>query len=336
MTLAVNIAQGGSNNVTFRNKLINGAMNVWQRATSYSVSGAYSYGAADRWASTNSSGSTNSRSTDVPTGFQYSYSIAASSASYPGIAQRVESVNCADLVGQSVTLSCWIKKSSGTTEVDAALYYANSADTFSSITQIGSTAVLASSPTSTWTKYTCTFTNLPANAVNGLQISIFTLSASTSDTLLITGVQLEAGTTASPFEYRQYGTELALCQRYFEKNAAQGTAPQQGLGPSGQVYGGGMSAFGASNARTPRIRFAVTKRTAPSITFYRSASGQGGTVDGQFSWYNGGAWLSSTSTTLIDSYTQDNEFGVDLASSSGYTSGYSYLWGGTWTASAEL
>lgn len=57
MTLAVNIAQGGSNNVTFRNKLINGAMNVWQRATSYSVSGAYSYGAADRWASTVSSGS---------------------------------------------------------------------------------------------------------------------------------------------------------------------------------------------------------------------------------------------------------------------------------------
>ena len=39
-------------------------------------------------------------------------------------------------------------------------------------------------------------------------------------TFYITGVQLEAGTTASPFEYRQYGTELALCQRYYVKVAS--------------------------------------------------------------------------------------------------------------------
>jgi hypothetical protein len=155
-------------------------------------------------------------------------------------------------------------------------------------------------------------------------------------TFYITGVQLEKGSTATSFDYRPYGTELALCQRYFEKNAAQGTAPQQGLGPSGQVYGGGLTAYNTNNARAPRIRFAVGKRTAPSFTFYRSASGQGGTVDGQFSWYTGSAWISSTSTTLIDSSTQDNEFGVDLASSGAYTAGYSYLWGGTWTASAEL
>jgi hypothetical protein len=42
---------------------------------------------------------------------------------------------------------------------------------------------------------------------------------STSNVFYITGVQLEAGTTASPFEYRQYGTELALCQRYYQKLA---------------------------------------------------------------------------------------------------------------------
>ena len=162
------------------------------------------------------------------------------------------------------------------------------------------------------------------------------LLSSTSNYLYITGVQLEVGTQATSFDFRDYGRELMLCQRYFEKNAAQGTAPQQGLGPSGQVYGGGLTAYSTTYARAPRIRFAVVKRTAPSITFYRSSVAQGGTVDGQFSWYNGSAWLSSTSTVLIDSTTQDNEFGVELASSSSYTGGYSYLWGGTWTASAEL
>jgi hypothetical protein len=52
--------------------------------------------------------------------------------------------------------------------------------------------------------------------------------ATSGNTWLVTGVQLEAGTTASPFEYRQYGTELALCQRYYQIAGAGATGKISG------------------------------------------------------------------------------------------------------------
>jgi len=67
-------------------------------------------------------------------------------------------------------------------------------------------------------------------------------------TFYITGVQLEAGTTASPFEYRQYGTELSLCQRYFEV-----IATFIGKATSASQVEGTLSFF-------------VPKRATPSLT----------------------------------------------------------------------
>jgi len=60
----------------------------------------------------------------------------------------------------------------------------------------------------TWTTYA------NANFAAGQTIDI---SASTSNEIAFTGIQLEANTTATPFEHLQYGQQLALCQRYYEK-----------------------------------------------------------------------------------------------------------------------
>jgi hypothetical protein len=78
-----------------------------------------------------------------------------------------------------------------------------------------------------------------------------------SATFYITGVQLEAGTTASPFEYRQYGTELNLCQRYYAK-MGQGSAQYAAFG-SGMYYG-------ATNVNV-FLKYPTTMRSSPTLSY---------------------------------------------------------------------
>ena len=65
----------------------------------------------------------------------------------------------------------------------------------------------------------------------------------------MTGVQLEVGTKATPFEYRSYGEELALCQRYYEVHGIQLDTAQNGSG----------TAYATWN-------FKQTKRATPSTS----------------------------------------------------------------------
>jgi hypothetical protein len=183
-------------------------MGIWQRGTPVTTSGGYT---ADRWTQVSGNSIVHTQSTDAPTGFTNSMQMAGTGSN---IAQRIESVNCIGLGGATVTVSLWYKNSTGSDSLSLSLYYANSTDSFGSVTQIGSNQTLAASPSSSWTYYTATFTNISANAINGLALYIFRGSSATA-TGLLTGVQLEVGSTATSFDYRPYGTELALCQRYY-------------------------------------------------------------------------------------------------------------------------
>lgn len=191
-----------------RNRIINGGFDVWQRGTSTSSTNVY---LADRWLVTAGSSLTSSQSSDVPSGFRFSLSLAG--ANFPQTIQRIESVNCFDLVGQSVTVSFWAKQTvgAGSNSLGIQLYSANASDNFSATTIIGSQLLNGST---SWTRYTATFSSLPAATANGLQVLIYANTAG-SATFLVTGVQLEVGTAATPFERRQFGQELALCQRYY-------------------------------------------------------------------------------------------------------------------------
>jgi hypothetical protein len=273
------VSISGTNGVTFpdsslqaaaaspnvlKNRIINGAMQVWQRGTSITTSGAYT---ADRWTEVSGNSNQHIQSTDAPTNFGYSMQIIGVGGN---INQRIESLNCQDLSGQTITISFWVKNTSGTDSLIVGLYYCNSADNFGSLTQIGSNVTISSNPSSSWTQYTTTFTNLPSGSKNGLSLYLArTGTGAVSTTWYLTGVQLEIGSTATPFERRLYGQELANCQRYFTMSFPQGTAPAQNAGTTGAITGQGQAANAPAYAYAP---FKTTMRATPTITTYNPSA----------------------------------------------------------------
>ena len=292
MTNAVTVAQGASNNVTFRNRIINGGMVIDQRNNGASVvvgSGAFP---VDRWFSVEDTDGalTAEQVEDVPAGFVNSVKITTTTADSSltttqtaQFMQNIEGFNVSDLgfgsaSAQTVTLSFWVKSSligtmGGSVRNDAA----NRSYPFSYTISVANTwekksITIAGDTSGTWLTTNgigirlvfslgCGPTRLGTagawNANNntgptGEVPVIGTLNA----TWYITGVQLEAGTTASPFEYRQYGTELQLCQRYALKYNTDGL--------SYTYIGNGLAAL--TNTVNVSLPLPVQIRTAPSVT----------------------------------------------------------------------
>jgi hypothetical protein len=194
--------------------------------------------------------------------------------------QRIESTNCTDLASQNVTISFWAKQTSGagSNSLYLQLYYAGSSDVWSSPTQISSNVLFTG--TSSWAQYTATFTNISSNAVNGLELLIGAYTSG-SAAFEITGVQLEKGTQATSFDYRPYGTELQLCQRYYETG---GMVTCTAVGTGG-IY--------------PMTFYKSTLRTAPTVTNGRSVaiSGLVGADGSVVGFYQNGNDSAATNTT---------------------------------------
>ena len=232
MTNAVQLAQYGANNVglSFKNRIINGDMGVWQRGTSFAAIGTATY-TADRWQSTIGGSSlslTATQSTSVPsTDFAYSLqyqqiSSSATSVTEYAARQRFELVNVRDLAGKTITVSFWYRSNiTGTHGVRIIpIGTTGGVDTSISITV---------NSANTWEYKTVTTTALSAltswgaTADNGLALILdiglrvngvgqTTIAANTY--FQLTGAQLEIGSAATSFDYLPYTTELQLCQRY--------------------------------------------------------------------------------------------------------------------------
>jgi len=292
MTNAVNIAQSGSNNVTFRNKIINGACVIDQRnaGASFTPTNGISTYSLDRWSFyvNQSSKLTTQQSSTAPSGFVNSLLVTSSSAYSVAasdqfeLRQFIEGYNTADLMwgtanAQTVTLSFWVRSSltgtfggvirnSASDRSYAYTYTISSANTFEY-----KTVTIAGDTSGTWL------------TTNGRGVNVFfslgagstylkaagswgagefsgatgqtNLVGTSGATLYITGVQLEAGTTASPFEYRQYGTELALCQRYYYQTTGGGNTRHA------------ISGNGSLSQAFPTVFFKITMRTTPTVSY---------------------------------------------------------------------
>lgn len=277
-----------------RNLIINGAMQVAQRGTSATAAVNSSYSTVDRFEFYLSGGGayTTERSTGhlADTGHDTALKIAVTTADtsiaagdYYSFLQKIEAQNLQRLQygtssAKEMTLSFWVRATkTGTqtmfvTKNDSTQYNfvqeytINQSDTWEYKT-IKIPALTASGITNdnglgiqvgwilkygstyegaagSWVSSTTLFTT--SNAVNNMD--------STSNTFYLTGVQLEVGDTATPFEHRSYGQELALCQRYY----------QQVIYPASQYIAVGF----AYQAHNGRFRLGYTeKRATPSVSF---------------------------------------------------------------------
>jgi hypothetical protein len=341
-----------------RNLIINGAMQVAQRGTSFSMTNSLIW-PVDRFQSyldgiVGSAAATISQSSTAPAGFNNSIKVDITGAeTSPGvnfrshITYRVEGFDIRPLSwGTSdavdATLSFWVRSHKTGTfctgvystagNVYMTEYTINSADTWErkTVTIPGDTA-------GTWATDNSIglYVSFPlaggTGRANGVADTWYNtgyygtpnqsnLFDSTDNDFYITGVQLEVGSVATPFEHRSYGEELALCQRYYEKSYSQGVTPGTSFGynenpvqMSGPLY----------NYHSISCMFAVEKRASPTIVSYGHAGTSGkvsGDAGGTFAEVNAEALRKNTRGLMIRQSGGTNYYGVTYA----------------WTADSEL
>ena len=300
------------NNINFRNIIINGDMSIAQRGTS-STNVSTGYHTVDRFQLTRGAGALNvSQETDAPTGqgFAKSFKVIDTSGSSPGASdtniflQRIEGQNLQYLKkgtssAESLTLSFWIKaKVTGTYIVE--LYDSDNTR------QISKTYTVSSSET--WEKKTITFagdttgtldndnavslalqfwftagSNFTSGTLNtswnsatnaNRAVGLTNALASANDYVQITGVQLEAGTTASDFEFLPHDVNLERCQRYFWKSYEIGDAPGSAPKLNSVIarYLDATTSYGA--VQVPYVNL----RASPTKTIYSPQSGATGKI----------------------------------------------------------
>jgi hypothetical protein len=232
-----------------RNMIINGGLLCWQRGISHGSGGGIVYTADRFWKYSPSVSGTYERSTDAPDGFAYSmhYNVDGSTA---GSGTTVEFSRQGYFPQGQYTFSFYVK--GDLTNTNLGIGFRNSVGSgtdqvnFSPITNYGNYT--------DWTRVVRTFTiNLDPHANNKfLNLEFAGMPAGVK----FTGVQLELGDTATPFEHRSYGDELARCQRYYFRlhNPAGFSYVTMGLSRTNYAALGFM------------IPYPVTMRVVPSVS----------------------------------------------------------------------
>jgi hypothetical protein len=291
MTTQSGFTLGAGNASSFKNRIINGAQVIDQRNAGASVTAstaAYTF-ITDRFKiySSGASKLSGQRSTAAPSGFNNSLAITSLAATSPSAGDEyqfyapIEGYNIADLgwgtaSAKDVTLSFWVR-SSLTGTFSGCLYNPSGTPTVSYV------YTYTISSANTWEYKTITIpgnTTATWGSTNGDGISIVwdlgsgsnlngtagawasgfdsrtsgsvTLVGTNGATFNITGVQFEVGTVATSFDFRDYGRELIMCQRYYQTFSA----------PSYRY----LTSTTASSGFTVAIeRLAVAMRATPSV-----------------------------------------------------------------------
>ena len=331
---------GGASGINFRNLIINGDMNIAQRATSFTGLTGISYN-LDRWETTTYTMTGGQyqvdQSTDAPEGFAYSQKISCTTAHTQDvnnqfyIQQQIEGVNSSQLnyfvaSPDTVTLSFWVKANLTGSYTCALKLSDNGSVESSTSTRVYNTTYSISSA-DTWEKKTVTI--VLDSAVGDVQVvnNRFAVSVlwwlgagtsrdgaaanswinngnattaadnldllgNTSNEWYITGVQLEAGTSASDFEFLPYDVNLQRCERYY------------------QIIDSVIGTAGGTTAVYAAILFPTVMRASPSIS-----------ASGVMTWRDLAADFtqSSASATLWSTFQSARGVGCSFANLTGMT-----------------
>jgi hypothetical protein len=341
MTQAAALAAYGSNSPSNRNRIINGDMRIDQRNAGASSLAANSTYYLDRWVFYSSQNNKfnigqNLGSVTPPAGFKnylgmdVASSVSVAAGDYFNLAQQIEGFNIADLGwgtanAKTATLSFWVYSSlTGTfggalrnNTVTRSYPFSYTIATANTWTQISVT--IAGETTGTWVTNNgigiqlwfglgvgSTYSGTAGSWAAGNYVSATgatSVVGTSGATFYITGVQLEAGSVATPFEHRQYGTEEYLCKRYYQKY----------VGTSTYGFVGFNTGVGTGTSFNATIAFEQEMRTAPSFT---------ATLTGFGCW--DGASLRAI-TAVSTQYTTTKGSRIDMTvGGGGLTTGHSY------------
>jgi len=331
-TSVANTSLGAGDASMLKNRIINGecVVNQYALGTVTPAIGTATY-IIDRWNTyqTQSSKFTIQQSSTAPAGFTNSLLVTSSSAYSVAsgdtftVQQYIEGLNCRDLAwgtanAKTVTLSFWVQSSlTGTfggalsnSAVSRSYPFTYSIPVANTWTQIS--VIIAGDTAGTWLTTNGvgirvyfglgvgTTQSGTAGAWAGAQYQSATGTTSVvgtnGATFYITGVQLEVGSSATGFEYRQYQQELALCQRYYET----GIAGWQGYTTSGSAF-------------ATWVQYEVSKRTSATLTVtnaynggsWSSPSGSDGTVNGFLTKQTAGS--TANSAYYFNNFTASSE-----------------------------
>ena len=282
------------NPLMFRNALYNGDFRIAQRGTSFTnPAGQYTL---DRWYISAYGGVGNGTVSQIQSGlanFSNAFQLATTSTTSGNwyISQSLETRDVVRFQGQPVTVSFWYRIPTNFTQGWApALYWTTSVDTAitNAVSPTPNAAGYGNMPNTTAWTYTSFQAFVPPTAQALSVMFVNYNNVVNGATIQITGVQLEKGLVATPFEVRPYATELALCQRYFQKSYQPGDY-------AGTVGTNGIITASAVNTDSiGGTRFNVPMRATPGTTIYSTA----GTA-GKATVFNGGADTSAITTTYV-------------------------------------
>ena len=339
------VSLGAGNATSFKNRMINGGMQVAQRGTSFTSVSTSTFCVDRTYLTVYSAGIwTLTQDTDVPAGYGFANSFKAvctsanASPNQLRICQSIEGYNVSDsnygtATARPYTLSFWIKtnktgtysasfetatsgryyttnftvSASATWEFKTIVIPGDTSGTLNTTNGVGLTLSIwvgaGSSLTGSGTQNAWTTNATYSNIAQGQTVQ---LSDTVSNYFNITGLQFEVGSSATGFDFRSYGTELALCQRYLIKFTGN------------DAYGGYGGYGGGYTISTTRIaiflNLPVAMRSVPTLTksganrlIYASGGGMSTVTDGSF---------GNSQMTLQNGY-----FTVDAASGTPFTGG---------------
>jgi hypothetical protein len=271
-----NLAGVSETALSNRNLVLNGSMQISQRAASSTSSG---YVSLDRWYVNQSGGSTtfsqetNSNPSETDGLQKYARLNVSASSDFTSIRQPIEDVT--SVPAGTATISFYAKGTAPT----GGLYlwgtqnFGSGGSASVGITELQITASL----TGSWVRYTAQITipSIDGKTIGDgnyflLNIGQYSNTATTAYDLNITGVQLEVGEQATPFEHaRSYGEELAACQRYYQIGKVAAT---------GRADGGTMG--GAATFATAMRASATMAVTSTTGAHYAGSPTLTGSVEG--------------------------------------------------------